>query len=183
MSLLNAEEWKWIKGYENRYQVSSFGRVRSFINPLDVRILASRGDKDGYKYIILRDYNHLKHTHRIHRLVASTFIENPNNYPVINHKDGCKQNNTVDNLEFCTRSQNDLHAFRLGLRTLRGERNNNNKLTEEEVVEIYKMSWTPKIKQTEIAQKFNIKPATVSAIKLGANWGYLTSKVGVDMNA
>lgn len=71
---------------------------------------------------------------RINRLVAETFIPNPNNYPEVNHIDGNKQNNHVENLEWCTPSENRRHAFRLGLaKAKRGWYNKQSKLTEQDV--------------------------------------------------
>lgn len=68
----------------------------------------------GYAYVNI--YENGKRTHcRVHRLIAETFISNPNNYPVVNHKDGNKSNNNVSNLEWCTISYNTKHAFDNGL--------------------------------------------------------------------
>lgn len=118
------EIWKPIPGYEGSYEVSNLGRVRS----VDRYILTKNGkvfkkgvirkpkeDEDGYLRVNLSK-NGKKKEMFVHRLVAITFIDNPNNLPVVNHKDGNKKNNTVENLEWCTRSENDKHAFKLGLR-------------------------------------------------------------------
>lgn len=69
----------------------------------------------GYKQVqIMR--NNKRYTKYVHRLVAECFIENPNNEPEVNHKDGNKANNKVENLEWCTRSENQKHSYRIGLR-------------------------------------------------------------------
>ena len=73
-------------------------------------LMAGAVDHCGYRHTILNRKNR-----NIHRVIAETFIPNPNNLPCVNHKDGNKQNNRVDNLEWCTHSENTLHSFRTGL--------------------------------------------------------------------
>lgn len=79
-------------------------------------------DKDGYKR--LRIYQNRKQLFKmsVHRIVALIYIDNPHNYPIVNHKDGNKENNHKDNLEWCTVKENTLHAERLGLRTHEAKR-------------------------------------------------------------
>ena len=98
------EIWKDIKGYEGKYKISSYGRVKS-LHYGRVRILKLRKDKDGYYNIDLHISNDVK-TFKVHRLVATHFIDNPNNLPQINHKDENKSNNKVNNLEWCSREYN-----------------------------------------------------------------------------
>ncbi len=77
------------------------------------------GRKDGssfYEVVNLKTFNDFQETVRVHRLIAQTFIPNPNGYSVVNHKDGNKQNNDVSNLEWCTYSYNNLHAYATGLK-------------------------------------------------------------------
>ena len=101
------EEWKDIAGYEGKYQVSNWGRIKSlnYKRSGKERILKLYNDKYGYKVINLHKNGKPK-LYKIHRLVAITFIPNPNNYPVVNHKDENKANNYVDNLEWCTQKYN-----------------------------------------------------------------------------
>lgn len=104
------EIWKTIKGMPE-YKVSNFGRVKSYLTDKDNgKVLNNREDKDGY-FMVWTKY---KGGAKVHRLVAETFIENPKNYPIVNHKDGNKQNNNVDNLEWCTISQNTKHSYDIG---------------------------------------------------------------------
>ena len=93
------EIWKDIPEYENLYQASNLGRIKSLISKN--KILKGHLNKKGYIRISLYR-NGISKTYQVHRLVALTFLENPNNYPVINHKDENKQNNSVENLEWCT---------------------------------------------------------------------------------
>lgn len=102
------EVWKDIKEYEGFYQISSYGRVR---NSKD-EIIAQRSDKNGYKVINLSKKG-TKKTYRVHRLVAETFIENPNNFPEINHKDETRDNNHVENLEWCDRKYNNNYGHKI----------------------------------------------------------------------
>lgn len=117
------EIWKDIKGYEGLYQISNFGNVKS----LDRYIINKNGDKqyfpgkyltqgvsDNYLKVTLSKSNKQR-TFRVHILVARTFIPNPENKPEVNHMDGDKSNNRVDNLEWNTRSENELHAYKNGL--------------------------------------------------------------------
>jgi hypothetical protein len=105
------EEWRDIEGYEGLYQISNLGSVKSLFRyrvckngsfqPIKERLLSPRTDKDGYKEVLLCN-NCKRKCFKIHRLVAQAFISNPNNYPVINHKDENPSNNIVENLEWCT---------------------------------------------------------------------------------
>lgn len=108
------EQWKSIKGYEGCYEVSNLGRVKSIkryvrkhngIRTVKERVLKQCYDEDGYKRVSLSSGNH-RTTKLVHRLVAEAFIENPFNYPQINHKDENKENNCISNLEYCTAKYN-----------------------------------------------------------------------------
>lgn len=99
------EIWRDIEGYEGLYQVSNFGRVKS-LNKRKGRIL--KPIKDHFGYLRVNLYKDFKYKiHKVHRLVAQAFIENPNNYPIINHKDEDKTNNKVENLEWCNHQYNN----------------------------------------------------------------------------
>ena len=102
------EEWRDIEGYEGLYQVSNLGRVKS-LNYRGCKgntsILKPRLTKKGYETINLCKDGKVKNV-KIHRLVARTFIPNPNNYSQVNHKDENKTNNNVKNLEWCTNKYN-----------------------------------------------------------------------------
>ena len=101
----NNEQWRDIDGYDGMYQVSDLGRVRS-LKYGKVRVL--RPGKTKYGYLRVDLYRNGKHNHSfVHRLVAQAFIENDDDSKtVINHIDECKQNNRVDNLEYCTQQYN-----------------------------------------------------------------------------
>lgn len=116
------EIWKDIKGYEGSYQVSNLGRVRSLTRKVNTfcgirttkgKVLKPLKTKNNYLRVDLKQHQNDKYV-SIHRLVAKTFIPNPKEYPIVNHKDGNSLNNKVDNLEWCTQSHNIKEAFRLG---------------------------------------------------------------------
>ena len=93
------------------YEVSNLGEVRSLISN---RILKTGKSFGGYVHVSL--YKNKKgKTKKMHRLVSEVFIPNPENKPQINHIDGNKENNKVNNLEWCTASENQIHAFKLGI--------------------------------------------------------------------
>ena len=105
------EVWKDIPGYEGLYQVSTFGNVRSlnWRNMNVVRDLYLKPHNKGYLQVELSK-NGRKKMITVHRLVAMTFIPNPNELPTVNHKDENKHNNNVENLEWCTTSYNTSYS-------------------------------------------------------------------------
>lgn len=105
------EIWKDIIGYEGYYQVSNLGNVK---NTQTNKILTGDTNSRGYRRVTL--YSPIKKKFFVHRLVALHFCECANDELVVNHIDGNKLNNTATNLEWVTRSQNDLHAYKLNLR-------------------------------------------------------------------
>ena len=110
------EIWKDISGYEGLYQVSNCGRVKSlnYNHTKTGKVLCEKHHKSNYVTVVLCK-NGVNKNKSIHTLVATAFIENPNNYPCVNHIDGNKRNNNVSNLEWCTHKQNIEHAIKTGL--------------------------------------------------------------------
>lgn len=107
---MDKEIWKDIPEYEKLYQVSNLGRVKSFCkNKQEGNILSFSINPKGYYQIILTKSKKPKNW-LVHRLVAIAFIPNPNNLPQVNHIDGNKQNNCVNNLEWITNEDNMKHA-------------------------------------------------------------------------
>lgn len=126
------EKWKWIRGYKGKYKVSTHGRVKS-VNRILIckngvvkyrlgRIL-KQSTVDGYKYVNL-GFN-IKHRNKsVHRMVAFTFILNPENKGDVNHKDLNKCNNAITNLEWATRLENVRHAMSNGIQMGRRKKGN-----------------------------------------------------------
>ena len=108
---MQKEIWKDIKGYEGLYQISSYGKVMIISSG---KMLKPEITEKGYLRYELNK-NGKRKRFKAHRLVGMNFIENNNNLPQINHKDGIKTNNHVSNLEWCDNSHNVRHAVRLGL--------------------------------------------------------------------
>ncbi len=127
------EIWKDIKDFEGLYQISNFGRVKSLKTG---KILKQTIKENGYLQIGLYK-NNKKYYFLVHRLVTEAFIDNPNNYPQVNHISGIKSENNVDNLEWCNASQNGKHAYDNNLsKPQSGINHGNNRLTEKQVLEI-----------------------------------------------
>ena len=94
------EHWKPITGHEGRYEVSDLGRVRSLLRG-EPYIMNGSMSNMGYRLVMLRKKNGRPKDFSVHRLVALHFVPNPNNLPIVNHKDENKLNNRADNLEWC----------------------------------------------------------------------------------
>ena len=105
---MSNERWEWVKGYENLYKISNYGNIKSFHIDLNGKELLKYKAKDGYYSISLfKDGNECKI--RIHRIVALTFIKKDIKYNIVNHIDSNKENNHVDNLEWCDHDKNNKH--------------------------------------------------------------------------
>lgn len=118
MEDIEGEEWRDVPGYEGLYQISSKGRARSFFcdstrcgdkHIIKQRVLKPTITRYGYLMVGLTDKNGKCNSRLVHRLVAEAFIQNPEGFPVINHKDEDKTNNSVENLEWCTRAYNNTY--------------------------------------------------------------------------
>lgn len=118
------EEWRDVVGYEGLYQVSNLGRVKSLSRRIvykdgreynyPSKVLKNQKVGAGFRSVMLYGVNGNKQ-YFVHRLVAETFIPNPNNLSDVNHKDGCKTNNILSNLEWCSHSDNQTRAYKNGL--------------------------------------------------------------------
>ena len=129
------EVWRDVVGYEGFYQVSSYGRVKSLRGRKE-KFLSIDINNACYAKVLLSKNGQSK-TLLVHRLVAAAFIPNVDNKPQVNHKNGNKFDNRVENLEWVTCSENTQHAYNMGLaKTLRGVNNGAAKLTSEQISEI-----------------------------------------------
>lgn len=125
---------------------------------------------NGYCKVHLTNDTKQRKSYWLHRVIAMLFLENIENKEFVNHKDGNKLNNSVDNLEWTTRSENEKHAHKIGLKDFKGK---NGKLTKEEVLQVKRLS-TEGINQRVIAKTYGITQSAVSRIKNGDNWKWLS---------
>jgi hypothetical protein len=178
---INMEEiWKDVVGYEGLYQVSNLGRIKSLqkirLMPISnhkiifaEKIISFYLGKNKDFYPSFRICNHGKiKTVNVHRLVAEAFIPNPENKKEVNHKNGIKTDNRLENLEWCNHSENQLHALKIGLSLCIGETHYKTILSEEQVKKI--KYGHKNIKAREISKIYGIHFSTVSAIRRGKTW-------------
>jgi len=170
----SGEIWKIIDGFSD-YAVSNFGRIKSFKkDKVTGKII--KPIKFGCNYFYVNLYNNKRSkSKRIHRLVLENFnpVKNMSKLQV-NHKNGIKADNRLENLEWVTGSENQKHAFDLGLISpIRGEKSNLSKLTGEKVKLIKKDLEKGILTQKKIGEKFGVCRSTISAIKNKRSWFYI----------
>lgn len=157
------ENWKRIQGYEGLYEVSDKGRVRDLKGNIKPMYKNNKGYLCLSLYVSGRTYHPT-----IHRLVAKTFIENPNDYSQINHKDCNKLNNEITNLEWC----NQRHNYDEGMKTFQYSKNENHfyaKLKNSDIpmiYNLYKLGFT----RITVSRIFNINPSSLEAIEKGISY-------------
>lgn len=183
--LIDGGEWKPVVGYEGSYEVSNQGEVRSldrtelmsgrhpvpYLRRRRGKILSAHAGRGGYPAVMLSKEGRQKLC-LVHRLVATAFLGAPDAGWEVNHKDGSRGNNSLDNLEWSNRKHNSLHSTRV-LKKNRGQDSGTSKLTEAQVLEICRML-EEGLSQTEIATKFVVTIHAIHRIKHGYNWAWLT---------
>lgn len=157
------EIWKTIQDYGGLYQVSNTGKVRDLKN----HIKSVYKNNKGYTCLSLY-YNGKTYHPTVHRLVAKAFIPNPNNYEQVNHKDCNKENNSVENLEWC----NQRYNYDEGMKTFQYSKNEEHyfaKLKNSDIpiiYELYKLGFT----RVTVAKMFSINPSSLEAIEKGISY-------------
>lgn len=173
MENLENEIWKPVFGFEKRFEISNYGRIRSINGRCKgVKILKPNiGKKEGYFITNLRMTPYNRHV-RIHTLVAEAFLVKPIGIRMtVNHKDGNKLNNHIDNLEWIEGSENTKHAFRTGIVNFKGSKHHNAKLTESDVLVI--RSLYPEKTHKQIAAIYNMNRRQIGDIINRVNWKHV----------
>ena len=166
------EVWKDIENYEGLYQVSNLGNVKRLRGKgcNQERLIARNINKYGYVYRTLHNKG-ISIKHKEHRLVANAFINNPYKKSTVNHINGIKTDNRVENLEWCTIIENKQHAINTGITNTKGEKNHFSKLTEQQVLEIREIGFS----QTRISlsRKYGISSSNVTRIIKREMWKHI----------
>lgn len=184
--VVHYEEWLPIKGYEGKYEISNFGRAKSldrltpygrgnYLRSIKGKILAPGYSTRGYKLVGLY-INSVMRNGYIHRLVAEHFIPNPLNKPEVNHKKGFKYDNRVWELEWCTSSENTIHAINTGLHIIkRGDSHSGAVLTADIVRHIRYLWKSTKHKVTlkQLGDKYGVTISAISAVVNNRNWKHI----------
>lgn len=166
-------EWRVVPGYPS-YEVSSDGQVRRAAparNSWPGRVL-KQCLRNGYPFVQLCERN-VRRSESIHRLVAAAFLGPCPDGWEVNHRNGCKTDNRLDNLEYATSSANQMHAYRAGLQDASGERNGQSKLTEGQVREILAVGSYPYGTYARLAREYGVSPTTIRGIVTGRYWSHV----------
>ena len=177
------EIWKDIKGYEGFYQISNSGRIKSLSRQRKIfgnreweskeKILKLQKNHKGYLAIILHLNNKTK-SYPVHRLVLNTFVGESDLQ--CNHMNGIKIDNRLENLEWCTPSENKLHAFRIGLIDYKGENHPGHKLTGKQVkqIKIYDKKNKPgRGYWTKVALQLGVSYKCIAHIITNRSWKHI----------
>lgn len=172
---------KEIPGYSGRYGASSDGRIWSFPKRTktgygaqhDGKFLKDAEQGRGYRFVNISGSDGKQKTKLVHRLVAMAFLPNPNNFPEVNHKNGVRHDNRVENLEWCNGSQNMQNAIERGTFDRKGSKHPLAKLTEEKVKLIRDVYASGKMQQKEIAEALGIHKSLVSQVTRRIIWQHI----------
>lgn len=174
-----------VRGYEELYEISNHGRVKSLAKKWydkSGKMLGNRGEiilKEGYRnrcdyrFVVLCNGVDKKKYKSVHRLVAIHFIENPNNYEVVNHLDSNPRNNYFENLEWTTSSGNSVHAFNAGRRKgMKGSGHPMSKYKEADVLRIRELCASG-ISERDVAEMYNDRRGNINRIVRKERWKHI----------
>ena len=185
MEKLENEIWKGIKEYDFYYSISNLGRVKSLKRvvthkrcklSVNEKIITNCISTFGYPFVRMTINNKTKNF-KIHRLIAQAFIPNPENKPQVNHINGIKTDNRVENLEWCTHSENMRHALDTKLRVMKnGTGIYNSKLTDKIVLTAKERYKNEKISYQKLANEYNVSKSVMMLAVKGINWKHLNQE-------
>lgn len=176
------EVWLPIFGYKGKYEVSSFGRVRSLERVVSIgvnkrkiseKILSPKEGSSGYFLLTLHGDNGQRKSVNIHRIVAAAFLGGANGL-IVRHKDNNKKNNSIENLEYGTHKQNTEDRIKHGTMNY-GESVHNSRLSIDDVLWIksHYIFRDSTFGTIAMSKKFNVSPSTISAVLHERNWKWL----------
>lgn len=178
--VLPNEVWKKVVGFEDYYLVSSLGRIYSNLRmpkisgvghrSLGGKIMNAEVAHNGYLRVRLQA-NGISKKEAVHRVVMASFVGPIGDFQTVNHINGIKTDNRLENLEYLTMSENNAHAFRIGLRS-NNEPRPYNGLTDDQAVELLKLR-SEGVKFADLAQLFNVSITTVSRITQDKGYKWL----------
>lgn len=169
------EIWKSLKGITKNgenYEISNLGNIR---HATTKKTKTPQRDKDGYLFFMLYKNNKGSNA-KLHRLIALTFISNPENKPLVNHKDGNKENNNIDNLEWATSAENNKHAWENKLNQgydKKGENHPSSKLTEKDVLTIRRMYSDGGYTYQKLADAYGVDKSMIGLIIKRKSWKHI----------
>jgi hypothetical protein len=175
------EIWKPIPGWDGYYEISNLGNVmrcyRIVFKPRRLKyksqIIKPWKDRNGYLLVTLRRLDERRHM-QVHRIVATVFIDNPDNKPQINHNDCNKTNNIYSNLQWVTQNENMKHASDNGLLAI-GERNKSSKLNTDNVLKIKELIKCG-TRVMDVHKEFSfVTPSAIRNIKNNITWKHLAA--------
>lgn len=179
---MKQELWKPIKGYEGYYEICNIGnKVKSCAKTWSVGKkgdtilkLGKRGAKNQVYYFVVLCVNNVKKYAAVHRLVATHFVDNPNNYDVVNHLDSDTLNNDYDNLEWTTTLGNVQHSWKFGKqKSQQGEKHGRSRLTEKQVLEIRELHAKDNIEHLQLAKMYGIARTAITRILNRTRWKHI----------
>lgn len=172
------EVWRSLSEYNGFYDVSNLGRIRSNrIKNREQRLLKQHTNKKGYLCVSPKSISGKQRHIGVHRLVATAFIPNPENKPQVNHKNGIKTDNRVENLEWATNKENIIHAYKNNLiKVSKGESHRLSKLKDKDIVDIKRKYFGEQKTIRSIACEYDVYRSTIGRVISNKTWKHLIPK-------
>lgn len=170
----------YINGIKSKYVINNYGEIYRVKSSGKLKIMKYQIDSDGYFTVVLH-LDGVGYFRRVNRLVALAFIENPDNKPEVNHIDGNKQNNIVENLEWVTAKENIVHAWENELACAKsGESHPNSKYTEKDIRNVCEYLVENKYTMKEISEKTGVSYTVVKQVRNHVIWTSISSEYNFD---